>query len=338
VNADDRAQEQRRKLAAATAAAAAAAERAAPAPGEPPRPGDLYVFAATAAHDVEWLLTAAHPRRSERVRLVAADAAPWVGSADLEVPAGATATPLVLRCRHHLWWHRDDLPAGGRSGRLGADVAAAAEARCRALDAEGDAALLPGTSPLQQETDEDPEYRDREEELTAARAALAATADEHGRRRESERFGRRGPWSSVAALRTAAAVLLIALVATAWWASTLARRLDERSASSLQPIADAIVLEKQRGSVEAFAFDGPRKVFRLVSNDLDVDTGYRLEIVDEAGRTVMTAAFRLAKPSDLSLTLERTDFPPGRYLLRVFAVASTTPEPVHEVTLEVKAP
>jgi hypothetical protein len=335
VSADDRSSAERQRLLDATRRAAAAARRSRGEAGGAARPGDLYALDAAAASDVEWLLTAADPRDPRRVRLVAADTATWVGAGDLEVPAEESAAPLVLRCRHHLWWDGRDLPAQRRTGRLGAAVAAAAEERCRALDA-GTAAA---PTPLERETGGDPDYRDRDEELAAARAALAAAAAEAARRREAERFRRRGAYSSVPLLRAAAAVLIAALAVTAWWAAGLAQRVDDLDRPQLVPEAAPVVsVELHRGEALEVPYQGERAALRISTLGLDPGSRYRLQVVDGAGEVRFQDDFT-ADPDlyTLVLTWHRRHLPPGDYELRLLDLSAEPPEPVLESGLRLLA-
>lgn len=320
MNADDRRPvPDRRRLLDATRQAAAAARHARGQATGPPRPGDLYVLDDGGDHGVEWMLTAPHPRQPGRVRLVAADTAPWVGSADLEVPAEEPAAPLVLRCRHRLWWDGRDLPAERRTGRLGEAVAAAAEARCRALEDVGAAA----PTPLERETEDEPDYRDRDEELAAARAALAARAAEREHRRQAERFGG-GVFASVPLLRAAAAVLLLALAATAWWGREQARRAEELERPRLTPVTTSLNLSPQRGDASELAYAGDVQVLRLATDPLD-DGTYRLEILDGDGAVRFQDTFE-GDGRDLVLSWRQRDLPPGDYAIRVLDLGTDPPE------------
>jgi len=152
------------RLAAEVVRAATAAAEAVPGPAAgPPAVGDLYALPASAEHDVEWLLAAQDPARPGIFRAVAADTAPWIGGGDVELPEDEPASPLVARCHHWLWLGPADLEAGHRTGRVGAAATARIEERCRCAE-EGE--LAP--SPLERETDADPEYRDRHRELADA--------------------------------------------------------------------------------------------------------------------------------------------------------------------------
>lgn len=156
-------------------AAAAAAEAMPRAAGGPPAVGDVYALEATAEQDVEWLLAAEDPARPGVFRAVAADTTPWVGGGDLELPEDEAVSPLVARCHHWLWLDAGDLAAGSVTGRVSREAAARVEERCRRVE-EG--RLDP--SPLERETDADPEYRDRHRELAEAVGELA------GRRRDTK--------------------------------------------------------------------------------------------------------------------------------------------------------
>ncbi len=322
MNADDRRPApDRRRLLDATRRAAAAARHARGQATGPPRPGDLYVLDDGGDDGVEWLLTAPHPRQPGRVRLVAADTAPWVGSADLEVPAEEPAAPLVLRCRHRLWWDGRDLPAEWRTGRLGAAVAAAAEARCRALEA-GEAAA---PTPLERETDDDPDYRDRDEELAAVHAALADRAAEHEHRRQAARFGG-GALASVPFLRAAAAVLLLALAATAWWGLEQARRAEELGRPRLTPIpALPLSLDEPRGTPLELTYDGDAMTLRIAGDRFETGGRYRLELADDDGAVLFRELFAHTT-GDLALTWRRRHLPPGTYTVRILDLAVEPPE------------
>ena len=327
------------RLAAMSRAAAQAASDARPDRGEPPAAGDLYVFPATADGDVEWLLSAVHPQQPDRVRLVATDAAGWLGSADVAVAPEEAAAPLAVHCRHRLWWNRRDLAPQRRTGRVSAAAAAAAEEMCRGLDAEGAEAVHHRASPLRRETDDDPEYRDRDAELGAARTALEAAAGAAGRRREAARFRRPRPWSSLAALRAAAAILLVALAATGWWALTLSQRLGHGGGAALPVFSEPVPLAATRGEPYELRFQERRGVLRLVTGpELETGASYRAVIVDEAERTVFETRFRQPAGGEIALVLDRDDLPPGLYSLRIFAASPPAPEVLGETPLEVLAP
>jgi hypothetical protein len=73
----------------------------------PPRPGDIYLFPAPAAIDVSWVVAIDQPEK-ELVFAVPADGHPLAGLTDVELSATAPMGPLVVRCGHGLWIHREE--------------------------------------------------------------------------------------------------------------------------------------------------------------------------------------------------------------------------------------
>lgn len=249
-------------LAAEVVRAASAAAEAMPRTADgPPAVGDLYVLDATAEHDVEWLLAAEDPARPGVFRAVAADTAPWVGGGDVELPEDEPLAPMAARCRHWLWLGAEDLAAGRVTGRVGHEVAARVEQRCHRVEEDR---LDP--SPLERETDADPDYRDRDRELADAVGELArrrrgahagespptgrgsptpfsapGSGDPSEEDRDHRPPRRNSPWQTTPQGGTpwtavAAAVLLIALLA--WFGWVLARQ-DLRIAELRQRLDEA---------------------------------------------------------------------------------------------------
>lgn len=87
--------------------------------GPEPWPGDLYVLAETAGWPVEWLVV---ERTPGHCRLVAADADPASGSADVPVPAEAEGGPLTVRCAVHLQVGVGVLHRGERTGTVPPEI------------------------------------------------------------------------------------------------------------------------------------------------------------------------------------------------------------------------
>lgn len=217
------------EVSAAVEAAASASEASAEGGERSAAPGHVYAFAATAEYDVEWLLSGADPARPGHRRAVAIDTGPWVGGADLELPPEAGLGPLVAHCRHWLWLSGEDLATGARTGRVTAATAADVEEHCRRVE---DDRLEP--SPLERETDADPDYRDREGELATARVALLETrrtATSRPRKAAITSVPRLLPGSGAPRLNrwwwAAAAALLLALVAIGLLAVEQHRELAE---------------------------------------------------------------------------------------------------------------
>ncbi len=139
--------------------------------GQPAGPGDLFVLPATADLPVEWAVL---ERRSEgrgQLLVVPADTHPLLGTADVEVGEEAPGGPLSLRCRFGVWLDAALFDPELRSGALAPEAVAEALTRYREAES-GD--LTP--SPLAEEVDADPEYRDWIREGPAR-----ATEARHGR-------------------------------------------------------------------------------------------------------------------------------------------------------------
>jgi len=300
---------------------------------EPPVPGDLYALAATAGHAVEWLVAARHEAQPRHLLLVPADSDPWVGSADLEVPA-QDGGPLVLHCHHARWIDAAALAGGHRGGRLEASWGAAAAERWRAVEA--------GThrgSPVERETDDDPEYRDRNRELAAAAAALAALSAAAEHARQASRF--RNPLASVPLLRAVAAMLLAALLGVGWWAMELRRQVIDLRPHNLlsQVVAEGLPMGGQeRGEVKIVLNGEGSPPVVLVYGEEQLKTGsYVLQLVAAGGRILWSEGLTLGPGDEWALWL-REPLPAGDYLLRLVDPATSPPQLVDEETLHVSAP
>lgn len=129
-----------------------------------PRPGEIYGLAATAAMEVLWVVAEVENGRIEgaacRVRLVAADLFPGIGSRDVGVPALPEGPGVVgLRCGFTLWARPVDLLPARGIGRLEEEVH---RRMLQKLATLGDAPSEdpPLASASEREVDEDPEYED----------------------------------------------------------------------------------------------------------------------------------------------------------------------------------
>lgn len=142
---------------------------------EPPRPGDIFVFAETAEYPVQWAVIERSPEPPNRLQVVAADLDPVLGSADVAVEAGARCGALTLRCRFAAWLDAAAFDPELRAGFLESEVLDRVR-RKRAAIVAGD----PMGSSMEQETDRESEYRDLEEELEQARAVLLETRHQRG--------------------------------------------------------------------------------------------------------------------------------------------------------------
>ncbi len=138
----------------------------------PPQPGDVFAFAATAAHAVLWVvLDSGAPGDGRRHLLVAADLHPSVGSTDVAVPAEAAGGAMSLRCSFEVRLAAADFAAAKRTNCLDAEILAQA----RRKRAQVEAGTVTGSA-LERDTDGEPEYLDWLEEGPAeAQAALASS-------------------------------------------------------------------------------------------------------------------------------------------------------------------
>lgn len=137
-------------------------------------PGDVYVFAVTAAGEepVFWAVLG-NASADGRHLLVAADFHPAVGSADVAVPASASCGALTLRCGVTVWHAAEHFTEAGRVGVLPPEILR----RARQKREDFEAGRLRGTA-AQRETDEEWEVRSRlRKRLEEAWTALTAPTD-----------------------------------------------------------------------------------------------------------------------------------------------------------------
>src|SRR6185295_9295963 len=138
--------------------------------GQPAGPGDLFVLPATADLPVEWAVLERRPEGRGKLLVVPADTNPLTGAADVEVGEEDPGGPLSLRCRFGVWLDAAWFDPEHRSGVLAPEMVAEALERYRQVESGN---LAP--SPLAEETEADPEYRewirdvpDRARELATA--------------------------------------------------------------------------------------------------------------------------------------------------------------------------
>src|SRR5262245_21784091 len=82
-----------------------------------PQPGDVYLLPGPSSIDLHWVILTAYPE-TDLLFAVPADGHRLVGLTDVEVNASQALGPLVLRCGHGLWVHRDEFRPGLRVGVL----------------------------------------------------------------------------------------------------------------------------------------------------------------------------------------------------------------------------
>lgn len=147
-----------------------------------PRPGEVYALQATAALEVLWTVAEVRGGPGEnaalKVRLVAADLAPAIGSRDVRVPFGPLAPGVAtLRCGFALWARPGDLAPAKGIGRLGDGVHQQLRHKLDALESIRPDEVPAPASVAEGEVDDDPEYEDWIEDGPArALRILAALA------------------------------------------------------------------------------------------------------------------------------------------------------------------
>jgi hypothetical protein len=259
---------------------------------------------------VEWAILDRRP--GGELLAVPADASPFAGSADVEVPATAPGGPLCLRCRLGVWLSPGLFEPGLRSGTLAPETVAEARQQVRRLEA---GALEP--SPLAEEIDADSEYRDWIREVPERARALALAARPAASRKPHPWFGAGYPLAATFAL------LAIGL---GIWVAMLRHEVDRRS----MPIFDvpsrnnSIVLgERTRGRsvLEVPPEASYVLLFLFVDSAIPPQVG-RFEILNAKRRIVWhTDPMPLTPESEHWLAVERSRLPDGEYSIRIVPAA-----------------
>jgi hypothetical protein len=137
--------------------------------GPTPRPGDVYLMPGPSPIDLHWVVLGTHPDK-DLLFAVPGDGHPLVGLTDVEVAGSERPGPLVLRCGHGLWIHREEFRPDFRVG-----VIEEKHLR-RALDKLGQIAAgnLRGSA-SQREAEASPDYEDWLAEVGPAVDQLACT-------------------------------------------------------------------------------------------------------------------------------------------------------------------
>ena len=288
--------------AAATASAATTAlgDRA----GEPPRPGEIFLFRGAQTLPVEWLAVEEDTRRG-RLWLAPVDQAPFVGSGDLSIQRGGGEAGQV-RCRLGGWFDAARLAAEVRTGELPADeLARVRRQRERILRGELD------SSTAARQVDRDPEYRHWIAELEAARAELVEDTAEVVPFEPQRRVPFR--WRALAAAFAAVALGL------GLWSFSLRRQLDRWS----QPVlvarsATQIVRFEAQRELEVQVSPAARHLgFRVPLTRYASYDAVRLRWLDPAGEEVLWSSDWVSGESELFLVLPRQRLTAAVYLLRL---------------------
>jgi hypothetical protein len=293
--------------------------------GQPAEPGDLFVLAATADLPVEWAVLERRSEAGGTVLAVPADTNPLCGTADVEVAAEAPGGPLTLRCRFGVRLDATVFDPELRTGVLAPETVTEALHRCRQRES-GERA----PSPLAEEVDADPEYRDWIREVPERARALAAASP----RRHLKRFPLRS-WGP--AHRLAAALALVA-IGLSVWVARLSREVDRLSAPVFDaPSAEVVLGQDVRGeSVVQVPQDASHVLLFLVTDpSLGPRDGY-LEIVRRSGEPVWRSARVRLAPGDHKLLLPRRLLPNGDYRIRLYPESGFGARPLAVEALQVE--
>ncbi len=295
--------------------------------GGPPQPGDVYLFRATADLGLEWVVVATAD--DGRLLVVPVDTHGYVGSADLEI-SGAELGPLSLRFGHGLWLDATTFDPGLRSGALEPGDLARAQARQTELEA-GKATA----SRRSREVDSDPEYRQWQATLAAARAALAPRPREvTGGAQPSRR------WRAVERPLAMAASILLALTfgvaGGRYWER--GKMAEERAAATEVPWT-LLYRDTDRGDAEPMTVPaGTRWIALLLEQPPgEPEAGvHRLEIRRSSTRDVVwkSELEKRASAEETMILLPRALLPPGSYRLRLLAGSEERPIASYSLRIE----
>ncbi len=295
--------------------------------GEPPRPGEVFVFAETSEYDVQWAVIEQDRRDSRRLLVVPADVNPLAGRADVAVAADADRSALTLRCRYDLWLHADDFRVDLRTGLLDPEIVDEVK-RKRAEIRRG----KPDGSVRRRKTETEPEYEEAEERVRRARAVLRASFREPGRSRW---------WPGTTAI--AASVLLafgLGLTGGLLWQDSDQASYEEPLVSLpfawLHPLENDDP-ERPRGRTTITVHEGAR-LFVLVLEVVNPEPylRYRLEIRPGDGEEVWAREVAKTGPAEVIVALPRSWLGPGDYQLRLLGLDGEESQVVEEYELRIR--
>lgn len=292
------------------------------------QPGDLFVLPATAELPVEWAILNRRPGGAAGQRLaVPADTRPLVGGADVEVEVGEPGGPLVLRCACGVWLDAGLFQPDLRSGALAPETVAEALHRWRqAEDGTVEA------SPLTEEVEADPEYRDWIRDVPErARALAAASARPAGGAAPPARR-----WSMALPL---AAVFAAATLGLSVWVGLLLQEVERLK----QPVFDAypvtvMIGGEVRGHSDVEIPAGAGHVQLILAPDSsEAPPGEgRLEIIDESGDPVWRSGrLEVVPDEDFPVVIRREQLPDGNYRVRLYRGSGPGEQLVIEDTMKV---
>ena len=313
--------------------------------GEPPSPGEVFAFPETVDAAVFWAVVEEVPGDGGRFLMVAADLAPFVGSADVAVSVGGEGGAWCLRSGTPIRLAEADFTRARRVAFL------ETEAIDRVLQKRTAATAGKSVgSVLEQETDAEPEYQDWLAELAKARTALA------GMRRETVNEVSEAPiafhpplgtrtYGNVYAL--AASILLVVAVGGLVWQRQEISRLEQESqtetviepavnvAFAMLPATGAV-----RGEPKILTVPSAAVYFLLILETREDYPSYRLEISEEKTHTRVWSLDEMTKvgATELTVLLPRRKLPDGDYRLRLLGRHGVEAELIRGYSLRIKSP
>lgn len=304
--------------------------------------GELFVLRQLAQFPLEWAVVERSAEDPALLLVVPADTLPETGSADVRLPARAESGPLSLRCGYPVWVPEDLLRQGVRSGRL-ADPDLA---RARRLLDDIEQGRPTGT-PLEHETEDDPEYIDwivgTVAQAAAALSEARAALERRGAVPGAVAAGAPGPpprrWQQAAPLLAAA--LVVVAVGLSVQNFVLQRRVARLSLPFFNlPSGELLFAGPSRGPATV-TVRLPRGAQHLlltivVGADLPAGAGH-IEIETVQGRRVWSSPpFPLRPGEELNLVLPRELLPDRRYRVALFAIgaAASAPPALREIELD----
>lgn len=301
--------------------------------GQPPRAGEVFTFPETAEPFAAWAVVEDESDGGEGLLLVAADLEPLAGSADVEAAAeddGACA--WTLRGRFALRLSASELESATRVAFLAPDVVERLRDK-RARIAAGQ----PVGSALERETDGEPEYQDRVEELVQARAALALRRRPEHRESEGGRPASRP--RSVRIYALAASVLLVLALGVVISQHREIRRLEQERESPEPNLVYALFTTAGavRGEVKTVTVPADAVAFFLILQVSEDAPRFQLEIREKETDALVWRSDALTKTGgiDLTVLLPRALFPDGEYRLHLAGTDDGRLEPLYEYGLRV---
>lgn len=291
--------------------------------GLPAAPGDLFVLPATADLPVEWAIL--DRKDGGKLLAVPADSGPPAGTADVEVPAGASGGPLSLRCRYAVWLDAALFEPHLRSGTLAPETVAEALSRIRQIEA----GALEG-SPLAEEVDADPEYADWLRDVPERARELAAAA------RRSNPRPSPGGFSSWGTAHRLAAIFALVSIGLALWVVKLQLELKQSSGPIFDvAFQEVVVGDDVRGGE---TLEVPRDASHIhlklgVDSFIEPQEGH-WEIFDRTGQRVLRSPRRRSFGDSRGIVVQRGLLPDGDYRVRFLPV--TGGPPLAEETIRIK--